>query len=135
MPNCICFWASLDEKNNLTKQHPVFGIKTHIFFSFFKTYSISIWRQLDVINYLSKFTVVLLQTYCIINKNNWEVQPSPCIMLFLVLGKSCVIQVSCFTNCLLNIWLKEDSFTYALRVMQGFRLSILKPRVKTTRCI
>ena len=44
--------------------------------------------------------------------------PSPCITLLLVLGKICVIQIPCYPNYLVNTWLKEGSFTYALYVKQ-----------------
>ena len=40
-------------------------------------------------------------------------------MLLLVQERNLVIQNFCSVNCVGDIWLKEDSFTYALGVKQG----------------
>ena len=44
-------------------------------------------------------------------------------MLLLVSGKK-----SCYPNCVVNIWLKDDSFTYALRLIQedGLKFVLIK---------
>ena len=48
--------------------------------------------------------------------------PGSCKTLLLDLGKSLVIQISLYLNCVVYIWLKEDSFTYTLLVKQGVGL-------------
>ena len=45
--------------------------------------------------------------------------PSPCITRIWFWKKCCFSQILCYPDYVVNIWLKEDSFTYALCVIQG----------------